>query len=91
LAAEYSIDFADRAQVSYARLSNPVRKQVNELIDRIQSSGLRSVHARKIPDYPNMYLLRVTNDIRIILTKEDLVIMILDIVSREKLFGLGRL
>jgi hypothetical protein len=37
-----------------------------------------------------MYVLRATQDIRVILAKEEHAITVLDIVTRDKLFGFGR-
>ena len=88
--AEYSIDFADRARISYDRLSSPLQRRIDHLIDRMRLSGLRSLRTKKIPDYPDMYVLRATQDIRVILAKEEHAITVLDIVTRDKLFGFGR-
>lgn len=87
---EYSIEFADRAQISYDRLPSSTRERIDQVLSRIQLIGFRPPYVRKIPGRQNMYLARATNDIRIIFLKEDYMIIVLDIVRHDKLLGLAR-
>lgn len=89
MAKDFIFEFTDRAQFSLGRLPNSVKMRVNQALHKLQMYGFRSPYAQKIPYQENTYLARATNDIRIIFSKEDDVITILDIVPHDKLRQFG--
>ncbi len=88
MSKEYLIEYADRAQVSYDRLPQPIQERVEQAISRLQERGFRTPYARKIPNSPSMYLGQATHDLMIIFLKSDDVIIVLDIVRRDKLLSM---
>lgn len=88
---EYLVEFTERAQVAYQRLSNAVQRDIDRVLQRIEQVGLRSPNIAKIRGLPEkMYMARAGRN-RIIFLREGDIFTILDIVSRDKIQRLSRL
>lgn len=83
IAAAFSI----RADIALESLSGTDRKKVIQKIDLLLNRGLPKLgrSLKKLKGYPDIYVLRVTPNLRIILQYDELEIDILDIVRSDRL------
>jgi len=83
IAASFSI----RAEIALESLSDTDRKKVMQKIDLLLNRGLSKLgrSLKKLKGYPDIYVLRVTPNLRIILQYDELEIDILDIVRSDRL------
>lgn len=82
---QYLIEFTERAQIAYHRLSPSMRQKVDNMLDQVQSHGLRSPNITMVRSPRRMYLARVGSDFRVVLLPEGDVIRVLDIASHDKI------
>lgn len=79
------IDLTPSAEFEYDHLSDKARAAVDRCLDYIERVGMRSQYVSKIRGEYDMYLARASNDIRIVLQKEGRHIIVVSIISRDKL------
>jgi mRNA-degrading endonuclease RelE of RelBE toxin-antitoxin system len=81
----YELIFHRRARAVLERLAQSEQEQVNLALHKFMRLGFESSEVRRIDSSSNMYLLRISTHLRAILTVSDGTIIVLDIVTHERL------
>ena len=83
----YWIDLTPRAQIALDSLSNADRNKVLRKLEKLQGGrGFSSnPNVKRLQDFPEIYVLRATLALRVILRYEEPFIEILDIVRHDRL------